>query len=521
MRSCFHWIVGHFPFRVDAGFAGWCKGILRRSHSLPHSLRLRNAGLLSLLTLVATSGMVPKLAQAGTEPLVLQFPSPEVNGSLEWSVLRALATLAIALSLHWGLGRLWDQVLRSRVRSLWPIPSEPPKSDAPSTGITGFPVGSPGLSLGSTGFPGHTGFTTQPDLQHGEAPPDLLEQLLNLGLAIARACVWILALWYATGLFSITRYWSREAIEVLLDSFTTPLLTLGARQYSLLHLLALVTMLLLLILLSKNVTDIFRTRILRLAVMNRGAQEAIAIIFRYSLIFIGSLVVLQLWGLDISSLTILASALSVGIGFGLQDIAKNFGSGLVLVFERPIQVGDFVEVGEFQGTVERIGARSTIIRTLDQVSIIVPNSRFLEKEVINWSLDNPVSRLHIPVGVAYTSDVSKVRSLLLEAGRGHPQVLSSPRPQVFFKGFGDSSLQFELLIWTREPSKQIVISSDLYFRIESLFRANHVEIPFPQRDLNLRHQSLPISLSPELLEALQQWLASQPPRAVPPSDLEK
>ncbi len=110
------------------------------------------------------------------------------------------------------------------------------------------------------------------------------------------------------------------------------------------------------------------------------------------------MVLLQVWGFDLSSLTILASAISVAIGFGFQDIAKNFGSGLVLLFERPIQVGDFVEVNQYMGTVEYIGPRSTLIRTLDQISIIVPNSRFLENEVINWSHQNPISRLHVPVG---------------------------------------------------------------------------------------------------------------------------
>jgi potassium-dependent mechanosensitive channel len=216
--------------------------------------------------------------------------------------------------------------------------------------------------------------------------------------------------------------------------------------------------------------------------------------------------VLQIWGLDISSLAILVSALGVGIGFGLQDIAKNFGSGLVLVFERPIQVGDFIEVGEFQGTVERIGARSTLIRTLDQISIIVPNSRFLEQEVINWSHDNPVSRIHLPVGVAYGSDIEAVRSALLESARNHPKILSTPQPQVFFKGFGDSSLDLELLVWTAEPSKQVLIKSDLYFRMEALLRQKQVEIPFPQRDLHLQVDQLPLQLSPQMEQMMQRWL---------------
>ncbi len=406
---------------------------------------------------------------------------PTVPTPTDWTVLVAAVLLLTTVALHYGLQRLWQQVLIPRVRSHFAHGTS--ESDDPKP----------------------------PDVH------DLIERAMRTALLLTRTVLWLVALWHLTGLFLLTREWSRGGAEVLLDSFTTPLMALGGRQYSLVQLLALLAMLVLLILASKAMTDLFRSRILELAGINRGAQEAIAVIFRYGLIFVGTLVLLQVWGLDISSLAILASALSVGIGFGLQDIAKNFGSGLVLVFERPIQVGDFVEVGDFQGTVERIGARSTVIRTLDQVSIIVPNSRFLEKEVINWSHDNPVSRLHIPVGVAYGADVPKVRSLLLDASKGQARVLSYPAPQVFFKGFGDSSLDFELLVWTREPSRQILIKSDLYFQIEHLFRKNRVEIPFPQRDLHLRTNDLALSLSPELADSLQQWIAGTNGAAASPS----
>jgi small-conductance mechanosensitive channel len=265
-------------------------------------------------------------------------------------------------------------------------------------------------------------------------------------------------------------------------------------------------MLLGLIAVASKATQLLKSRILKIAGMNRGAQEAVAIVTKYGLIFIGTLVLLQVWGLDISSLTIVVSALSVAIGFGLQDIAKNFGSGLVLLFERPIQVGDFVEVGEYSGTVERIGSRSTVIRTLDRVSIIVPNSRFLENEVINWSHDNPVSRLHLPVGVAYGSDIRAVEAALLDAAKGHPDVLLVPPPNVLFLGFGDSSLDFELLVWSAEPSKQYYLKSELYFRIYALLEQREIEIPFPQRDLHVRSGSLPLDVPPGVREALVQWL---------------
>jgi small-conductance mechanosensitive channel len=257
-----------------------------------------------------------------------------------------------------------------------------------------------------------------------------------------------------------------------------------------------------------QVPNLFRDRLLRIAGINRGATSAIAILAKYGLIFVGTLVLLQVWGLDISSLAIVASALGVGIGLGLQDIAKNVGSGLVLVFERPIQVGDFVEVSNYKGTVERIGARSTEIRTLDRISIIVPNSRFLEQEIINWSHRNPISRLHLPVGVAYSCDPKVVQMALIQAANAHPSVLKSPPPQVWFKGFGDSALNFELLVWTKEPNKQFFLTSDLYYSIYEIFQLQQIQIPFPQRDLHMRSGT--VGLSPQIESALTHLLEQLP-----------
>jgi len=159
-------------------------------------------------------------------------------------------------------------------------------------------------------------------------------------------------------------------------------------------------------------------------------------------------------------------------------------------------------VGDLQGTVERIGTRTTEIRTLDRVSIIVPNSRFVDNQVINWSLGNPVSRLHLPVGVAYGSPVETVRTALLEAARRHPDVLANPAPQVWLVNFGESAMMFELLVWICEPREQYRIKSDLYYRVvESLAKYN-ISIPFPQRDVHL----------PGLDQVVQRWAqAAGPP----------
>ncbi|MEM6401789.1 MAG: mechanosensitive ion channel domain-containing protein [Cyanobacteria bacterium P01_D01_bin.116] len=327
-----------------------------------------------------------------------------------------------------------------------------------------------------------------------------LNLLLKATLFLTRIALWVIVGLYITNLFPLTRRWSSEIAKNIEYSLTSPIF----KDFSVTNILVLIGLFLGLIVLAGAVTNVLRSRILRVLRISRGAQEVIAIVFKYTLIGVGSVVLLQIFGIDLSSLAILASALGVGIGFGFQDIAKNFGSGLVLLFERPIQVGDFIEVGKYMGSVESIGARSVTIRTLDRVSIIVPNSRFLEDEVINWSHHNPVSRIHIPVGVSYSADVKIVKKALLEAGTNHPEVLSVPQPQVLFTGFGDSSLDFELLVWINAPSHQVSIKSDICFRIEATLKEYKIEIPFPQRDLHVRTGELPVKLSQEIEQALLQ-----------------
>ena len=232
--------------------------------------------------------------------------------------------------------------------------------------------------------------------------------------------------------------------------------------------------------------------------MTRGSQEIISIITKYGLISFCTILLLQANGINLSSLALIGSALGVGIGFGFQDIARNFASGIVLLFERSIQVGDFIQVGEHLGVVEEVRTRSIVLKTLDRISIIVPNSRFLSDEVINWNHRRSVTRIHLPVGVAYGSDVKKVKAALLQAAAEHLEVLRNPAPQVFFIGFGDSSLDFELLVWTSDPSRQSPLKSDLCFRIEELFKEQQINIPFPQRDVNLKTADMPITLPPQL-----------------------
>lgn len=316
---------------------------------------------------------------------------------------------------------------------------------------------------------------------------------LNTTLLLLRLGIFTAATLYLTNLFPETRQITHLIISRLADTFTSDTIPLGNNPISILDIFRALLLVLLVFLLAQIIASAIKRRILQETGINRGVQEAIAVFLRYGLILIGTLVVLQAAGINISSLAIIASALGVGAGLGLQNIVKDISSGLVLVFERPVQVGEFVQIGEQTGTVERIGARSAEIRTLDQISIIVPNSQFLEQEVVNWSHRNPISRIRIPVGVSYNSNPEDVRNILLKTGNAHEDVLVTPPPQVLFMRLGDSAFEFELLVWVAQPSRQFIIKSDLLFMLTKAFRQENIEIPYPQRDIHIISGTLPTS----------------------------
>jgi small-conductance mechanosensitive channel len=311
-----------------------------------------------------------------------------------------------------------------------------------------------------------------------------------------------LAVWATAGFFVSERLpalmAARDRLALLVSSsFMAPLVRMGERAWSALDLLELP-----LLLAAVWIGASFSTRIVKRQLARAGGGawsggDTFATLARYVLTGAGALVVLQVWGFDVSSLALFGGVLGVGLGFGLQNVTSNFVSGLLLSFERPIKPGDFVTLGELSGTVLRIGARSTEIRTPDHVSILVPNSRFLEQEVVNWSHGSPLCKLHAPVGVAYGSDPARVRVALLEAARNHPKIASDPRPTVDLDGFGADALLFDLEFWTRDPQDQKEILASLNYRIEASLRRHRIAIPFPQRDLHLR--------SPELLRAIEAW----------------
>lgn len=332
----------------------------------------------------------------------------------------------------------------------------------------------------------------------------LISQFLRLVFITLPLLVWSGVFLIITNLFPQARGYRSRIFSIL----SSPIITLGNSSYSALGVLLLLALTIGLWFVVKNLTKLIKSYILSYTIADRGLQDVVAILTQYILTFLGVIVLWQIWGFDISALAIIASVLSVGIGFGLQNITNNFISGLILNLERPIKVGDLIDVGDLVGTVHRIGARSTEVVTLDRVSIVVPNSQLLENRVVNWNHNDPISRLRLSVGIAYGSDLRKVKAALLNAAKKHSDVLRTPRPQVWFQDFGDSSLKFELLVWIKDPRKQFRLKSDLNYLIDSNLRRYGIEIPFPQRDLHLQ--------SPYLEELFRSWLVAQgfnPPKA--------
>jgi small-conductance mechanosensitive channel len=192
---------------------------------------------------------------------------------------------------------------------------------------------------------------------------------------------------------------------------------------------------------------------------------------------------------DFSSFAIIAGALSVGIGFGLQNVVNNFVSGLILLFERPIRTGDWIVVGPYEGIVRRISVRSTVVQTFDRGDVILPNGDLISSPVKNFTLGDRVGRVQINLGVEYGTDTEAVRRLLLDAALSHPKVIRggmAPAPWVWFIGFGESSLDFQLTAFVSEVSERMTIASDLNFAVERRLREAGIEVPYPQRDVTVR-----------------------------------
>jgi len=232
-------------------------------------------------------------------------------------------------------------------------------------------------------------------------------------------------------------------------------------------------------------------RVLARTSIEEGVRYNLLRISHYLIMIIGAVVAFQFVGINLGGLAVIFGLLSVGIGFGLQNVTSNFIAGLILLLERPIKVGDRVTVGDTEGDVLDINIRSTTIRTINNLAIIVPNSEFVSSNVINWSHGDPKVRLEILVGVSYNSDLDIVIRCLKEVAEEHPEVLKKPEADVLLMNFGDSSWNMKLRAWIHNPKRHPMVRSELNCNIVRKFRQNGVEIPFPQRDLHLKsHQSI-------------------------------
>ncbi len=237
---------------------------------------------------------------------------------------------------------------------------------------------------------------------------------------------------------------------------------------------------------SKNLPGLMEIAILQRLTLQPGSRYAANTLVRYLVVTIGAISVLNVVGWNWSQIQWLVAALSVGLGFGLQEIVANFVSGLVILFERPVRVGDTITVGQLSGTVSRVRIRATTIRDWDRKEIIVPNKSFITEQVVNWTLSDPITRIVIPVGVSYGSDVELAHKVMSETLASLPLVMDEPPPWVYFTGFGESSLDFTLHVYLRQLADRLPLTHEVHEAILKALRENGIEIPFPQHDLHIR-----------------------------------
>lgn len=269
-------------------------------------------------------------------------------------------------------------------------------------------------------------------------------------------------------------------------------LNTGAIALSFADVLAFIVTIFAAIFLSRFITTVLDEDVYQRVRLGRGISFAISAVIRYGIILLGFILAVSALGIGMDRITILLGALGVGIGFGLQTIVNNFVSGMILIFERPIHIGDSVEVGTVKGIITRIGIRASTIRSFDGADITVPNGTLLADSVTNWTMSDRIRRIELPVGVAYGTDTDKVIEALYGSLEEQKGILSDPKPQIIFNGFGDSSLDFILRAWVADNDEFITVRSDVALAMNRALRAYNIEVPFPQRDLHLR------SISPDL-----------------------
>lgn len=287
--------------------------------------------------------------------------------------------------------------------------------------------------------------------------------------------------YYSLGFFSL-----RVPLAEALRSMLSASLVVGELEISVGSFIAFAVTLAIAVYLSRFVRYVLDEDVLTRIALPRGVPYAISTTTFYVVLLFGFFAALAAGGFDLSRFTLLAGALGVGIGFGLQNVVNNFVSGLILLFERPINTGDTIQVGELLGEVRRIGIRSSTVRTWEGAEVIVPNANLISDQVVNWTLSDRLRRIDVDVGVTYGTEAERVIELLLDVARSDDRILTEPEPTALFLGFGQSSLDFRLRAWTARFEQWVRIRSELNIAVQRALREASIEVPFPQRDLHLR-----------------------------------
>jgi len=256
---------------------------------------------------------------------------------------------------------------------------------------------------------------------------------------------------------------------------------------------------------SWAIQQILMEDVLKRKRVEKGTRISIARLLHYALVLIGLGIALSRLGFDRKNITIIGGALGIGIGFGLQTIVSNFVSGLILLFERPLKVGDTIQLGDQWGRVKHLRLRATVIETFDEAEVVVPNANLISGQVTNWTLADRRVRLVIPIGVAYGSDIALVMKTLIECAADHSLVLADPQTKVIFSAFGASSLDLELRVWIADFDDRRTVQSELLLEIDRRFRDLDIEIPFPQSDLHVR--SIDESAAASVVNQDCHWIA--------------
>lgn len=278
-----------------------------------------------------------------------------------------------------------------------------------------------------------------------------------------------------------------KVLNWLKTTWNIELFQIGSSPFTTRTLVLLIFSLYLLFYLSSKIKKLMVKKVFPRYGLDIGVSQAIATIIRYIILILGLFIIFQTTGIDLSAIGLLIGALGVGIGFGLQSITNNFISGIIILFERPVKVGDRIELDDLSGNIVDISARATTVLTNDNIAVIVPNSDFINMRVINWSHNDKNVRLRFPVGVSYKENPETIKKLLLEVAYSNSGVLNTPEPDVLFDSYGDSSLNFNLSVWTQDYfDRPNILKSELYYAIFRKFKENNIEIPFPQRDIHLK-----------------------------------